>query len=115
MKRYFSDSSITTDEFLDAIRTQYETAQKMLTPLAEERIPPFDALHGVLKEDYEALLNAFYRFRRDIAAIDCYGHDIPPLEFEIFKRHSDDDTDLQEITNQVSDWLYAYSVGDENE
>lgn len=110
-----SDIRITTDEIVNALRAKYETAQEMLTPLAEERIPPFDVLPAILSDDYNELLSAVYRFERDIAAINAYGYDVKPLEFDILKRHSDDASDLQNITNQLSDWLYAFSAGDADE
>lgn len=110
-----SDIRITTDEIVNALRAKYETTQEMLTPLAEERIPPFDVLPAILSDDYNELLSAVYRFERDIAAINAYGHDVKPLEFDILKRHSDDENDLQEMTNQLSDWLYVFSAGDVDE
>ena len=111
----FFDSSVSITELAEAFRTQHEKAQKTMKPFAEAESSPFDVLPSILERDYHALLQAFYRFQRDIAAVCCYSTNVPPLEFDILKLHSDDDADLQNITNQLTDWIFAFSAGDAHE
>ena len=110
-----SNIRITTDEIINALRVRYNEAQETMKPFKSENTPPFDVLPAILTDDYNELLSAVYRFERDIAAVNAYEHDIKPLEFDILERHSDDKSDLQDIQDRLSDWLYAFSAGDADE